>query len=270
MKTKSTKLSDPLTPGLRTLLNQKASKYEKARFIEDDPISIPHDYSLKQDIEISAFWTAILAWGNRKTIIKKAKELFALMDNAPFDFCKNHQEKDRQRFLGFKHRTFNFVDSCYFLEFLQFHYLKEESLENAFLVEGKCESIEGSLIHFEEYFFSLSHSPKRTRKHISTPARKSSCKRLNMFLRWMVRSSEKGVDFGIWKSINSKQLMLPLDVHVGRMARELGILERESNDWKAVEELTSKLRFLDPEDPAKYDFALFGMGIDQKKGFEIL
>lgn len=247
---------------IKSILDKKIIEYENPAFITNDPISIPHSFSLQQDIEISGFWTAMLAWGNRKTIINKARELFDLMDNAPYDFCLNHQEKDRQRFENFKHRTFNYEDSLYFLEFFQHHYNTSESLESAFFPEEKSFSLKEGLMHFHNYFFSHPDSPKRTRKHVSTPIRKSSCKRLNMFLRWMVRPDEKGVDFGIWKRVGTEKLMVPLDVHVGRVARQLGLLSRNANDWQAVEELTEVLREFDPLDPIKYDFALFSMGLE--------
>ena len=183
------------------------------------------------------------------------------MDRAPYDFILNHEEKDRARFENFKHRTFNYTDTLYFLEFLQYHFRQHMSLEDAFLINGKCNSLRESLTHFGEYFFSLPNAPHRTRKHIASPARKSTCKRLCMFLRWMVRHDKKGVDFGIWKKISTHQLMIPLDVHVDRVARSLGLLKRKQNDWKSVEELTENLRKFDKVDPVKYDFALFGMGI---------
>jgi len=248
---------------LKTLLDDRVDKYNRTGFIDMDPISIPHKFTLKQDVEITAIWTAVLAWGQRVTIINKANELFDLMDGAPHDFIVNHEEKDRARFENFKHRTFNYTDTLYFLEFLQHHYKQHNRLEQAFLVEGKCNSLRESLTHFREYFFSLPHAPHRTRKHIASPARKSTCKRLCMFLRWMVRHDEKGVDFGLWKEISPSQLMMPLDVHVDRVARSLGLLKRKQNDWETVEELTKSLRRFDPLDPVKYDFALFGMGVDK-------
>jgi len=198
----------------------------------------------------------MLAWGQRVTIINKSKELFELMDGAPHDFIVNHKEKDRRRFEDFKHRTFNYTDTLYFLEFLQHYYRTESTLEEAFLVK---ETMQQTLIDFQELFFSLESAPHRTRKHIATPARKSTCKRLNMFLRWMVRTN--GVDFGLWQRIATKELMVPLDVHVERVARKLGLLSRKQRDWRAVEELTGELRKLDPVDPVKYDFALFGLGV---------
>jgi len=251
---------------LKDYLEFQVEQYNRTSFITEDPISIPHQFSRLQDIEIIGFWVAMLAWGQRKTIINKAKELITLMDNAPYDFVLNHKEKDRAKFLNFKHRTFQATDTLYFLEFLQWFYRKNDSLETAFLPNPNksCPSVETALIHFHDLFFSLPDAPQRTRKHIATPARKSSCKRLNMFLRWMVRKDGKGVDFGLWQRISSSQLLIPLDVHVDRVARKLGLLERKQTDWLAVLELTENLRQFDADDPVKYDFALFSIGVLEK------
>lgn len=256
---------DPIR--LKKILNEAADQFNQKDFIVDDPIGIPHQFTKLQDIEIMGFWVAMLAWGQRKTIINKSLELIELMDGTPHDFILNHQEKDRQRFASFKHRTFQYTDTLYFLHFLQHYYQKENSLENAFSrhLSDKDEHVGAALIGFHEHFFSLPDAPQRTRKHIATPARKSSCKRLNMFLRWMVRKDEKGVDFGLWKSIPTRQLLMPLDVHVDRVARQLGLLKRKQRDWQAVLELTSNLRVFDSVDPVKYDFALFGMGVLKKE-----
>lgn len=256
---------DPIR--LKKILNEAADQFNQKDFIVDDPIGIPHQFTKLQDIEIMGFWVAMLAWGQRKTIINKSLELIELMDGAPHDFILNHQEKDRQGFASFKHRTFQYTDTLYFLHFLQHYYQQENSLENAFSrhLSDKDEHVGAALIGFHEHFFSLPDAPQRTRKHIATPARKSSCKRLNMFLRWMVRKDEKGVDFGLWKSIPTRQLLMPLDVHVDRVARQLGLLKRKQRDWQAVLELTSNLRAFDPVDPVKYDFALFGMGVLKKE-----
>jgi len=229
-----------------------------------DPVSIPHRYSRLQDIEITAFWTSMLAWGQRVTIINKANELFGLMGASPYDFIVNHTAKDRQRFEHFKHRTFNYTDTLYFLELLQHHYRAHTTLETAFLSDGVCHSVRDSLVHFHKYFFSLPVAPRRTQKHIATPARKSTCKRLNMFLRWMVRTDTRGVDFGMWQTIKPAQLMMPLDVHVERVARSLKLLKRKQKDWQTVEELTASLRAFDAVDPVKYDYALFCMGLEQQ------
>ncbi len=254
---------------IKKILDKYYKKYNNPDFIINDPISIPHRYSLKQDIEITAFWTAVIAWGRRNMIINNATKLFELMDNAPYDFIINHEEKDREIFLDFKHRTFQPVDTLYFLEFLQWYYRRNESLEKAFSIHLKKEhkTIKNALIGFHNLFFSLENAPGRTKKHVATPERKSTCKRLNMFLRWMVRKDEKGVDFGLWTDIKSSQLMIPLDVHVDRISRNLNLLTRKQRDWTAVEELTSNLREIDAEDPVKYDFALFGIGVMEEKEF---
>ncbi len=247
---------------LKIFLDDCVEKYNRPNFVENDPIGVPHLFTKKQDIEISAFWTAMLAWGQRKTIINKAKELFNLMDGAPHDFILNHREQDRKAFLGFKHRTFQVTDTLYFLEFFQWFYQNHGSLEEAFLKGMKYGDahVGNGLAGFREQFFSLPDSPQRTRKHVPSPATKSSCKRLNMFLRWMVRSDDRGVDFGLWRNIKPSQLLIPLDVHVERHARRFGLLTRPQADWLAVLELTERLREFDPEDPVKYDFALFGLG----------
>lgn len=249
---------------IKETLDYYVNRYNVPGFIDNDPIQIPHQYQHPPDIEISAFWTAMLAWGQRITIINKSKELFALMGDSPHDFILNHAEKDRKRFLDFKHRTFQPTDTLYFLEFLQQHYRQHDSLETAFsqFLSTDSEDIGPALEGFHELFFSLPDSPSRTRKHVATPVRKSTCKRLNMFLRWMVRSDAQGVDFGIWKNIKPAQLMIPLDVHVERIARKFGLIKRKQRDWKTVVELTRFLKTLDPDDPAKYDFALFGYGIE--------
>ncbi len=210
------------------------------------------------------FWAAVLAWGQRKTIINKSLELVALMDAAPYDFVLNHQESDLKRVLTFKHRTFNATDTLYFLHFFQDFYKKNDSLEDAFLVQNQevQSTTEQSLIAFHHLFCGLEYFPPRTRKHIATPARKSTCKRLNMFLRWMVRQDDQGVDFGIWQKISPAQLVMPCDVHVDRVARHLGLIQRKQTDWQTALELTAALRELDAKDPVKYDFALFGLGIE--------
>ncbi len=257
---------------LEGLLNHFSEKFNDSSFIEADPIRIPHAFSKKQDIEIMGFWVAMLAWGQRITIINKARELIEHMDGAPHDFIVNHQEKDRQAFMDFKHRTFQATDTLYFLEFFQHYYRQHASLEDAFarFLPSDAHSIKPALIGFHEYFFSLENAPRRTRKHVATPARKSSCKRLNMFLRWMVRKDEKGVDFGLWNKIRPHQLMIPLDVHVERVARRLKLLSRKQTDWLAVEEITDKLRRIDPDDPVRYDFALFGMGVLEEEPLETI
>ena len=255
---------------LKSYLDSCVKKFNTPDFIENDPISIPHQFSRKQDIEIMGFWVSMLAWGQRKTIINKANELIQLMDGAPYDFIINHEEKDRKAFLNFKHRTFQAIDTLYFLEFFQDFYKKNDSLESAFSnhLISKSDNIEVALKGFHEHFFSLPDAPHRTRKHVSTPVRNSACKRLNMFLRWMVRQDKKGVDFGIWKNIKPSQLLMPLDVHVDRVARRLGLLNRKQTDWKSVIELTNNLKQFDAKDPVKYDFALFGVGVLEKDQFK--
>lgn len=261
---------------VKDFLDQKADQYNRPSFIEYDPISIPHRFSRKQDIELMGFWSAVLAWGQRPVILKKANELVDLMDGAPYDFIRNHTESDLQRFLAFKHRTFNATDALYFLHFFRQYYLKNDSLEDAFLPINLDHSnfektpsaiVEAGLIAFHDRFCSLTDFfPPRTRKHIATPARNSSCKRLLMFLRWMVRRDDRGVDFGLWTRLRPNQLVMPIDVHVNRVARQLGLLTRRnttsSPDWKAALELTEALRQFDPADPVRYDFALFGLGVE--------
>lgn len=247
---------------IKKLLNSKADIYNQPSFITNDPISIPHKFSKKQDIEIAGFFAAVFAWGNRTTIINKTALLMQLMDQAPYQFCLQHTPKDLKGLLSFKHRTFNATDLLYFIEFFKTHFTRHKSLETAFTNNGV--TMEAMLTGFHKYFFSLEHIPDRTRKHIATPERNSSCKRLNMFLRWMVRSDGRGVDFGLWKKINPAQLICPLDVHVARVARKLGILKRKQNDWLAAVELTDYLKTLDASDPVKYDFALFSLGVSEK------
>ncbi len=246
------------------LLEKYYTIYNQPNFIEDDPISIPHQFSKQQDIEISGFFAAILAWGQRKTIINKCNDLMNLMDKSPHDFIINHQPHDLKKFKDFKHRTFNYTDLLYFLYFFQWYYQKNKSLETAFLTNDR--NIEDGLNQFRRLFFSLPDYPLRTQKHIAAPFKKSTCKRLNMFLRWMVRKDNKGVDFGIWEQLNSSSLFCPLDVHVERTARILGLIKRKQRDWKTVAELTNNLKQIDKEDPIRFDFALFGLGIEQKKG----
>jgi len=252
---------------LKEFLDRKVEEYNRPLFILNDPISIPHQFSKKQDIEIAAFFAAIFSWGNRTTIIQKARELMQRMDNTPYQFCLNHDAEDLKRLTTFRHRTFNSTDLLYFIQFLQYHYRKHQSLENAFLQKiSLAPSFGGGLAgaaldSFYNYFFSLEDSPPRTHKHIASPRKKSTCKRLNMFLRWMVRNDNKGVDFGIWKKISPSQLICPIDLHVVRVAKKFGLVTRKQTDWLAALELTDHLRKLDKDDPVKYDFALFGLGV---------
>jgi uncharacterized protein (TIGR02757 family) len=251
---------------LKKILNGKVDFYNQPSFIATDPICIPHLFTKKQDIEIVGFFAAIFAWGNRTTIINKSKELIMLMDNAPHQFILQHQKKDLQKLEGFKHRTFNTTDLLYCVEFFKMHYSKNNSLQNAFTqwMHKKDATVENGLKGFYHYFFSLPHIAERTKKHIASPEKKSSCKRLNMFLRWMVRNDNTGVDFGIWKDISPAQLVIPVDVHVARVAKKLHLLQRSQTDWQTAIELTEYLRTLDAKDPVKYDFALFSLGAIEK------
>ena len=249
---------------LRSFLDKKVDEYNRRSFIKDDPVCIPHLFSKREDIEIAAFFAATFSWGNRITIINKSRELLQLMDNAPYEFITGHIEKDLQKLQQFKHRTFNPTDLLYFISFLRHHYAENKSLESAFFNSETISSskpVEAVLTHFHQYFFSLPDAPVRTAKHVSTPAKNSACKRLNMFLRWMVRRDRRGVDFGLWKKIEPSHLICPLDVHVARVARHFKLLERKATDWNAAKELTAHLREMDPDDPVKYDFALFGLGV---------
>ncbi len=247
-------------------LDAAVARYNHPGFIEKDPIAIPRQFTRLQDIEITGFWSAMLAWGQRSTILQKSRELISLMGGSPYDFILYHKEADRVALLPFKHRTFQATDTLYFLEFLQQYYREHESLEDAFAryISAEEQTVEKGLIGFHQLFFSLPDAPDRTRKHIATPARGSTCKRLNMFLRWMVRKDNCGVDLGLWNRIRPDQLLIPLDVHVDRVARQLGLLQRKQTDWQAVLELSENLRQMDPADPVKYDFALFGMGVLSK------
>ncbi|MBB6610821.1 TIGR02757 family protein [Pontibacter sp. Tf4] len=250
---------------IKALLDDRVAKYNQPAFIPNDPVSIPHRFTKKQDIEISGFFASILAWGQRKTIINNCVKLMNLMDNAPHDFILNHQEQDLPRFLGFKHRTFNDTDLLYFIHFFNWYYSLHQSLETAFTgVHNEIRYQKDRLMYFHDLVFSLEDAPHRTKKHISTPARKSACKRINMYLRWMVRQDNNGVDFGIWQTMKPADLVCPCDVHVERVARRLGLITRKGMDWQTAEELTDHLRAFDPTDPVKYDYALFGLGVEEK------
>ncbi len=251
---------------LKLFLDKECLKYNKLSFINEDPISIPHQFSLKQDREIMGLWIALLSWGNRKSIIKSGQRLIELMDYTPYNFITQHKDKDRKLFIDFVHRTFNGEDAIYFLEFFQNYYKDFDSLENAFSdgLKDSDPDVGPALIHFKNTFVRYSNPPKRTLKHIASPETNSRCKRILMFLRWMVRKDQRGVDFGMWSKIKPSQLLMPLDVHVERIARKLGMLQRKQSDWKAVLELSSICSNLDPSDPVRYDFALFGLGLEQK------
>ena len=246
---------------LKTFLDEKVEYFNVPAFIENDPISIPHMFSKKQDIEISGLFAAVLAWGQRVTIIRKCTELMQFMDNDPHRFIMNHRQKDLRVFEDFRHRTFNGTDTLYFIAALKFLYTKYPSLEDAFIVPPSELTIEKGLVRFHHLFFTPDH-PHRTKKHLATPERKSTCKRINMYLRWMVRRDKKGVDFGLWRRISPAQLVCPCDLHVDRVGRKLKLIRRRQTDWLTALELTDNLRKFDPLDPVKYDFALFGLGIE--------
>jgi uncharacterized protein (TIGR02757 family) len=251
-----------MTKELKNFLDKKVEEYNQPSFIINDPISIPHLFTQKQDIEIAGFFAAVFSWGNRTTIINKSNELMQRMDKSPYQFILHHTKTDLKRLKGFKHRTFNEDDLFYFIDFFHRHYTKYDSLENAFFPTTGM-SVENGLNYFRNNFFSAEHF-KRTEKHVSSPQKKSTCKRLNMFLRWVVRNDNKGIDFGIWKNISPSELICPFDVHVARVSRKLGLLQRKQYDWLAAVELTEALRKLDKQDPVKYDFALFNLGVIEK------
>ena len=254
------------TEDLRSFLEEKVEQFNQPSFIVNDPVSIPHLFSTKQDIEIAGLMAAVLAWGQRVTIIRKCRELMAWMDDSPHAFILHHQAKDLRRFEAFRHRTFNGTDALYFIEALRSIYSEHESLEEVFAGPTYDATVEQGLIRFHHRFFRLEDHPRRTEKHLSTPERRSTCKRLNMYLRWMVRHDKNGVDFGLWKKISPAQLICPCDVHVDRVARKLKLIRRKQTDWLTALELTENLRKLDPLDPVKYDFALFGLGIEEGWG----
>jgi uncharacterized protein (TIGR02757 family) len=259
---------------LKEFLEEKYDKYNRIDFIGSDPVSIPHQFTKKEDIEIAGFLAATIAWGQRITIINNANKLMRLMNNSPYEFIMNAKEKDYKRFEDFKHRTFNGIDIIFFLKSLQHIYRQHGGLQNAFLFDANSydprSTVLASITHFRSVFFSIPF-PARTGKHVSNPSENSSAKRLCMYLRWMVRNDKRGVDFGLWSSVEKGRLlpatsllMCPLDVHTGNVGRKLGLLKRTQNDWKAVEELTNNLRKFDALDPVKYDFALFGLGVFEK------
>lgn len=244
---------------LKSFLDEKVEQYNHIKFIDTDPIQIPHRFSQKEDIEIAGFLTATIAWGNRKSIIKNANRIIEFMDNSPYDFVLNHTKKDLLKINGSIHRTFNSVDLQFFIKSLKNIYINYGGLENVFAARQQEKNTFYLIERFRNIFFELQHF-NRTQKHISNPVKNSSAKRINMFLRWMVRKDNKGVDLGIWNSISPSQLVCPLDVHSGNVARKLDLIQRKQNDWKAVSELMDNLSLFDSEDPVKYDFALFGLG----------
>ena len=248
---------------LQTFLNEKADQYNHPDFIESDPIQVPHLFSAKEDIEIAGFLTATIAWGNRKSIITNATKLMELMGNAPYDFVMEYSQDTAGSTESFVHRTFNGTDLDVFIRGLQHLYKKYGGLETTFQEFAKPHSMQIAIHEFKKRFFEVAH-PSRTQKHVSDPLKGSAAKRIHMFLRWMVRRDRNGVDFGIWTTLSPSQLSCPLDVHSGSVARKLGLLKRKQNDAKAVEELDQSLRKMDPDDPVKYDFALFGLGVFEK------
>ncbi len=245
------------------MLEAKHLEYNTRSFIQTDPVQIPHSFHKKEDIEISSFLTCTIAWGQRKTIISNAFRLMKLMENSPHDFLINSSEKEWDRFGGFVHRTFQTSDLLYFLDALKRIYLDHGGLEMVFSDGLKDGGVFESIIYFRKVFMQWS-SLARVNKHVSNPEKGSAAKRLNLFLMWMVRKDNIGVHFGLWPKFSPKNLIIPLDVHVGRVSRNLGLITRNANDWRAASELTSVLSKFDPEDPVKYDFSLFGMGLDQK------
>jgi len=250
---------------VKIFLDYQADRFNSPSFIEADPISIPHTFTKKEDIEISGLVAAIFAWGQRTTILKKSKELIQRMDNDPHRFILHHSDEDLKSLAYFKHRTFNETDALFLVHFLKDVYKDGNDLEHAFFPaqDASENAVEKALIRFKDRFGKTEYYPKRSGKHISSPGSGSACKRLNMFLRWMVRKDEKGVDFGIWNSISPSQLICPCDVHVERNARIFGLVSRPKTDWKMALELTGNLRAFDPLDPVKYDFALFGLGTEK-------
>ncbi len=249
---------------IRELLEETTELCNRPDFIPSDPISVPHRFERLQDIEIAALWAATIAWGLRKTIIKDALWAMELMDFEPYEFVLHHTKGDRKLFEKYYHRTFQPADALYFLEFLQNYYRQHESLEWAFakhLPKG-AETVEAALVGFHGDFFSLPSAPERTKKHLPSPARRSACKRINLFLRWMVRDDQRGVDFGLWKRIHPRQLVVPYDTHVQRVALKLELINRKQADWKSALELTRRLRAFDVEDPVRYDFGLLWLGLE--------
>ena len=248
---------------LKTFLDEKVIEYNNTDFINSDPVQIPISFSQKEDQEIAGFLAATIAWGNRKMIIKNAQRIVDLMGNSPYDFVMNHNEDDLERFEGFVHRTFNSIDITFFIKSLRNIYSNHQGLEEVLKPKEGIDNYQLAIHEFKKTFFEIPHE-KRTLKHVSDPLKNSASKRINMFLRWMVRDDKSGVDLGIWKSHSPANLHCPLDVHSGNVARKIGILKRKQNDWKALTELDTTLRKFDSKDPVKYDFALFGLGVFEK------
>ena len=245
---------------LKAFLDAKVVQYNHSRFIESDPIQIPHQFTKKQDIEIAGFLTATISWGNRKSIITNANKMMLLLDHSPYDFVKNHKPSDLEKLFPFVHRTFNGEDFIQFIKSLNHIYQNYNGLEALFSKHAEEFSMQKAIHQFKNHFFEIEHL-RRSQKHVSDPLKNSAAKRINMFLRWMVRDANSGVDFGLWKQLSPSQLSCPLDVHSGNVARALGLLKRTQNDAKALDELDKALRALDNNDPVKYDFALFGLGV---------
>jgi uncharacterized protein (TIGR02757 family) len=257
-------MSKLLMNDLKSLLDEAHDLYNSRDFIELDPILIPHAFSKKEDIEIAGFLSASIAWGNRKSILQNANKLLEYMDHSPYDFVLHHNKTNLKPFYNFVHRTFNGTDCVFFIQALKHVYKHHGGLEKAFSASPKSsnDDLKIRLHNFRKRLLEVNHA-SRSEKHISDPLKNSASKRLNMFLRWMVRKDKRGVDFGIWKSISPSELRIPLDVHTANISRQLGLLNRKQNDWKAVEELTASLRMFNPDDPVKYDFALFGLGVNK-------
>jgi len=248
---------------LKDFLEAKVIEFNTIDFIENDPISIPHRYTLKEDIEISGFLVSSIAWGNRKMITANGHRMMDMMSDSPYEFVINHQDHHLDKLAGFVHRTFNSTDFIHFIKALKHLYKEKDGLEGVFDTFQTKDSLQPAIHKLHEVFFEIPH-PVRTLKHIADPDKGSAAKKINLFLRWMIRNDNSGVDFGLWKSISPSKLSCPLDIHSGNVARKLGLLQRKQNDSKAVLELDTNLRQLDPKDPVKYDFALFGLGIFEK------
>jgi uncharacterized protein (TIGR02757 family) len=250
---------------LKDFLEAKVIQYNTIGFIETDPISLPHRYTLKEDIEVAGFLVASIAWGNRKMILTSGHRMMEMMSDSPYDFIMNHEDYHLDKLAGFVHRTFNSVDFIHFIKALQHIYIHKQGLEGVFDLYQTNESLQPAIHQLYKVFFETPHC-QRTVKHISDPFKGSAAKKINMFLRWMIRKDNTGVDFGLWSSISPSKLSCPLDVHSGNVARILGLLTRKQNDARALLELDANLRLLDPKDPVKYDFALFGLGVFEKWG----
>lgn len=248
---------------LRELLDQRVDFYNRPSFIDSDPVSIPHRFTRREDIEISGFLAATIAWGNRVAILRSADRMMEIMANSPYDFVINHRDEDLKSIDGCIHRTFFAEDFIYFIEALKYIYLEKGGMEEIFARYQTSDSLQPAIHEFRKIFFELPHNG-RTERHVSDPFKGSAAKKINMFLRWMVRRDDRGVDFGLWRSVSPAVLSCPLDVHSGNVARKLGLVSRRQSDAKAVAELDASLRALDPADPVKYDFALFGLGVFEK------